>query len=305
MKKIITMSAGLLFLWSCPASAEHPSAAEILNRMASAYAAMETYEANGVIVQDMVVNGTSNRMEKSFTIRLGRPNRYRIVWQARSGDLSESFHNGAVWSDGSQPYLYMAAMKAYAPVHGDEFALASATGISGGVAFTIPVLFFPDMIDGHSTGSDLRSPALEGVHEVAGRSCYLIQGSSEVSREERLWIATDTFHLVRYARSMEPPDGGYEMPEFTDEELEDTLIAMGREVNEENMKQMRAMMDSASTSMAQMEITGESVETYAGIRHPDLEDADFVYQLPEGTKRQQSLFDHIPELDMDELLPPL
>ena len=39
---------------------------------------------------------------------------------------------GAVWNDGTQPYLYMGVANADAKMTGDIFALGAATGISSG-----------------------------------------------------------------------------------------------------------------------------------------------------------------------------
>jgi len=44
-----------------------------------------------------------------------------------------------------------------------------------------------------------------------------------------------------------------------------------------------------------------SPETHRAIRHPAFDAADFLFDLPEGTARKKSLFDHMDHLDMDKL----
>ena len=79
--------------------------------------------------------------ETSFSILLKKPNLYLISWTQKNMPMAGMTQGGAVWSDGTQPYLYMGVMNAYSKMGSDEMALASATGISGGAANTIPSLF--------------------------------------------------------------------------------------------------------------------------------------------------------------------
>ncbi len=91
---------------------------------------------------------------------------------------------GAVWSDGSQPYLFMGMMKAYSKMKSDEWALSSATGISGGVAATIPLLFFDDPKLQTGCLAQLAQSQLELSEKVNGDDCYVLSGASETSLKE-------------------------------------------------------------------------------------------------------------------------
>ncbi len=65
---------------------------------------MDTYKADGTIISDIDTGGTKMNTETSFSIILKKPNLYVISWTQKMPGMSMS---GAVWSDGTQPYLYM------------------------------------------------------------------------------------------------------------------------------------------------------------------------------------------------------
>ena len=128
-----------LLMLGMPVLGEEPAADDVLKKVAEKYRTMETYKAEGTIHMDADAAGRKLQLETSFTMLLKKPNLYLISW-TQTGIVRQS---GTVWSDGTQPYLYMGATNAYAKMDSDEMALAGATGISGGAAFTIPSMFLP------------------------------------------------------------------------------------------------------------------------------------------------------------------
>ena len=99
------------------------------------YQSLATYKTHGTVVADI----GSTKINTDFNIILQKPNLYLISWtQNTSMGTGGMTQSGAVWSDGTQPYLYMGVEGSYAKMKSDEMALSGATGISGGAAFYYP-----------------------------------------------------------------------------------------------------------------------------------------------------------------------
>ena len=263
---------------------------EILERVAAAYKDMTTYKAEGTISSDISTGGTKMKTETSFRILLKKPNLYLISWMQENVTTPSSSQSGAVWSDGTQPYLYMGMMNAYSKVGRDELALGGATGISGGAAFTIPSLFLPVFMGVPAPFSRLKAPQIEMTQKVGEEDCYVISGPSSVSKKEAFWVSKTDYVIKKYYRSLEIPEGGTLIPEMTDEQLEEAINAMGEEVTEESKKNMSEMMESSRTMLKTMKMKGSSVELHTNVSSPQLDKRDFTFALPEGTILKDSLF---------------
>ncbi|MFH0910715.1 MAG: hypothetical protein V1918_04330 [Planctomycetota bacterium] len=181
-------------------------------------------------------------------------------------------------------------MHAYAKMDRDDFALGAATGISSGAAFTIPSLFLSAFQDQPAPFSRLIDPEIEKMEKVGEEDCYVISGASKTSKKETFWISKSKCLIVKYARSFERPEGEYEIPEMTDEQLDETIRGMGFEVTEENRKSMRERMNKSKETLKTAKLTGSSTETHANISSPELWKADFQFPLPEGAVLKDSLF---------------
>jgi len=146
--------------------ASDPTAVEIIQKVQAKYAGLDSYSSEGEIVTDIDISGvnfdtipgmTDDRTKKLreskefqdalkkrqtlkhiFSIKLARPD-YYIEWDQK---VHEKYSNiGAVWSDGKEHFLLLNARRKTSPKD-RRMALASATGVSGGAANTIPSLFF-------------------------------------------------------------------------------------------------------------------------------------------------------------------
>ncbi len=254
---------------------------EILEAVAAKYKEMQTYKANGTITANIDTHGM--KMETSFSILLKKPNLYLISWTQENMPLPRMVQSGAVWSDGTQPYLYMGVMNAYFKMDSDELALGGATGISRGSAFTVPSLFLPGLR--HQTASFLRlkNPQIGKNEEVGEEDCYVISGPSVISKKETFWISTSRHVIKKYYRSLEPPEGGLQMPEMTDEQLEEAIEQMGEEVTEESKRNLRETIERSTTALKNQKMKGSLVELHEQISSPELDKSDFTFSLPEGT----------------------
>ncbi|HEY1718958.1 MAG TPA: sigma-70 family RNA polymerase sigma factor [Verrucomicrobiae bacterium] len=171
---------------------------EILKNAQEKYASLTSYSDEGKTVATM--NGsTSTTM---FTIRLGRPNLYRIEWEQNNGTAFPTAKAQAVWSAGAGDFLTMGfGVKSRTT---QEMALGGIPGISSSAATTIPATFFKmalsDQLGGPS--SDEKRQADEKVGDV---DCYVLV--SELNGTTKtLWIGKQDFliHQVRTATSARP-----------------------------------------------------------------------------------------------------
>jgi outer membrane lipoprotein-sorting protein len=287
IKTIALLNLLSLFAAVCSAQETRPSA--IFDQVLAQYQSMTAYSSEGTITADIDTGGGKTTMETTFSIKLKKPNQYLITWNQTTQNIPFA-QSGAVWSDGSQPYLYMGVMKAYSKMSGDEMALGAATGISGGAAFTIPSLFLPVFKSQPDPFSRLINPQIEGGELVDGDDCYIISGSSTVSKKETFWISK-TAHLIRkYSRSLEAPEGGVKLPQMTDQQLDESIKAMGQQVTDATRQQMRDSMKKAQESLKTANLKGSSTEVHLKINSPDLKDSDFDFKPPAEATLKDSLF---------------
>jgi len=287
--RIMTLCIALWVL-STPVLGIDRSPDEIQKRVAAAYKALDTYKAEGTITMDMGLGGTQHKVVTSFTILMKKPNLYLITW-SKNMPRPGMGQSGAVWSDGTQPYLYMSAMHGYSKVEGDQIALGSATGISGGAAFTVPSLFLPVYMGQPQPFSRLKDPVIEMSDQVGDEACYVLTGPSSTSKKETYWISKGS-HLIRqYSRSLETPEGGVVMPELTDEQLEQALTAMGQEVTQESKDNMKEMLEKSRAMLKTTKLTGSTTELHVKVSFPALSKSDFKFTLPEDAVLKDSLFE--------------
>ena len=165
------------------------AARKVLEDVAATYKSLESYKAEGTVKMDVDTGSVKMNMETSFSILLKKPNLYRISWTQKN-DRMPMVQSGAVWSDGTQPYLYMGVLHGYSKINGDEMALGAATGGSGGAAMTIMSLFLSVFKHPQQTPlARLKDPKIETTDKVEGEDCYVISGASPVSQKETLWIS--------------------------------------------------------------------------------------------------------------------
>ena len=283
----IIAPAIIMLMLASPVFGNETSPEEILKKVAATYKTLKTYKAEGTINSDIDMGVRKIKQVTSFSILLKKPNLYLISWNQKGGMMVQS---GNVWSDGTQPYLHMGAMNAYSKMTSDEIALGGATGISGGAAFTIPSLFLPVFNDQLLPFSRLKHPQIEKTETISGEDCYVISGSSEISKKETFWISKKSHLIRKYNRSLEAPEGGVSIPDMTDEELEEAIKGLGQEVTDETKKNMRQMMERTRKMMKTMNMKGSSTEVHSSVSSPELDDTDFKFSPPKGTVLKESLF---------------
>lgn len=279
-----------LLVMGAAANGEELSPREIFDKVRDVYANLETYYAEGVITSNIDTDAMKIEMNTSFSILLKKPNQYLVSWTQKGMPIPGMEQSGAVWSDGTQPYLYMGIMKAYSKMENDEMALASATGISGGVAHTIPSMFLSVFTESNDPFSRLADPVVGKTELIGDEDCYVLSGASAFSKKESYWISKNSFLIQKYNRSLEIPEGGMEIPEMTDEQLDEAILALGEEVSEETRRSVKEMMKKSTSLVASMKLKGLSSESHTNISSPNVGANDFEFDVPDGTVLKDSLF---------------
>ncbi len=270
--------------------AGEPDPKQILDKVAAQYESLQTYEAEGTVVTDIETGRGSMHMETSFSMKLKKPNLYLITWTQKGMPMSGMEQSGAVWNAGAQPCLYMGIMKAYSKMTSDEIALGAATGISGGAAFTIPWLFFSVLGPKHGAILQLADPKIEKIEKLDGEECYVVSGSSPISRKETFWISTRRLLILQFSRSLEPPAGRPAQQDLTDKELDEAIKGLGQEPTPEARATMKEILKQGQETLKNAKIKGTSCEHHLKISSPQLSQADFQFKVPEGTALEDSLF---------------
>ena len=273
-----------------PQAVEGLTAAEVLERTTEAYAALDAYRAEGTVMTNIEIGGTAVQQACSFSMLLQKPDRYRITWEQMNIGVPGSVQSGAAWNDGTGSWLFLSAMSGFSKMASDEIALGGATGVSGGAANTVPAYFFSFWTEPMTPSSRITEPQREADAEVDGEACYVVAGSSVISKREVLFVSKADFLIRRYDFSYEPPAAGRPVaPEMTDEQLDEALEAMGQELTDEARDRMREMMKTAMNAKTQ-EIKGGSVQIHRKVSTTEVDAAEFKFVPPAGAVEKESLF---------------
>ncbi len=172
---------------------------EIFQKAREKYASLTSYLDEGKTVASL--NGTT--ITTTFKIKLARPGFYLIEWEQSSGSFfsTTTTRAQAVWSAGEGDFLDMGIGTQQQA--NQEMALASATGISGGAAATIPGTFFK-LNWGDQLGLPVADEKQQAGEKVGDVDCYVF--TSELKgRTRTLWIGRTDFliHQVKTVTSAE------------------------------------------------------------------------------------------------------
>lgn len=252
-----------------------PSVSDFLGQVQATYDKMQSYSSVGDITSDFSRPGTGHQESHyNFSIKLARPNLYRIEWEMHSPNMTMK---GAAWSAGDGNFVSLPGQTNPFQPKDLTTALAMATGVSGGAAATIPGVFF-------SRGNDdlerLKDAAFGPDADIEGDPCYVITGTAAPIKMT-LWISRKS-KLIRQIRT--DVNGPMKMPEMTDQEAGKVVESMGQKPTAEAIQRMKAQMATARTMMGSG-ITGYSIQVHRKIVvNPALRKADFTPQPSTASK---------------------
>jgi RNA polymerase sigma factor (sigma-70 family) len=203
LKLAVGISAAILLagsaatvVLSSDGTGDNLPASEIFKNAQEKYASLASYSDNGITVA--ALNGMS--FITTFTIKLSRPNLYRIEWE--QPETPSYTNKGVVWSAGEGDFMVM-GNGSEVKQSSRESALAGATGVSGSAAATIPGTFFK-MNWGNQLGGSVAGEKRQADEKVGEVDCYVF--TSELKgRTKTIWIGKSDFliHQVRTVTSAE------------------------------------------------------------------------------------------------------
>jgi hypothetical protein len=162
-----------------------------------------------------------------------------------------------------------------------ELALASATGVSGGAAGTLPSIFF----NGQSGVLSLVQKSSRAADEtVDGEDCYVVKGDA-MGMSVALWITKTNFLLKQKQIVL---GGKTRMPDMNDGQMEEGLKKLGN-LSPAQKAQAKAAMKNMKPMLAQTK--GTMTETYRDLEiNQPVKTEDFKHDMPAGAKLSASLF---------------
>jgi outer membrane lipoprotein-sorting protein len=172
------------------------TAQQILDKMAMTYGSCRVYRDSGVVTNDFGPRPGSGATYprhvdiKPFRTAFVRPDRFRFEY-----DDAVPEKPYIVWKQGDEVRTWWHLRPKADKAESLEYALAGATGVSGGSAHTIPALLMPDSIGGRklTVMTDLKRQPDETLD---GTLCFKLEGKFAVV-PTTLWLDKATFLLVR------------------------------------------------------------------------------------------------------------
>ena len=232
-----------------------PSVSDFLSQVQATYDKMQSYSSVGEIAADFSVPGMGpQNSHYIFSIKLARPNLYRIEWEQRAPMMTVK---GAAWSAGDGNFVSVPGQTNPLEPKDLASALEMATGISGGAAATIPAVFFSMRNDDLKRFKDVE---FGQDADIEGDPCYVITGSA-AQIKAILWISRKS-KLIRQIRT--DFKGPMKMPELTDAIAAKVIESMGQRATPDAIQRVKAKLASARTVM-NSGLTGFSVEVHRQI----------------------------------------
>lgn len=276
-------------------------AKRIVQETIDAYAALTSYSDSGTVV----TTGGGSGTRTTFTIRLKRPNFYRIEWNQTGGAFNAG---GKTWNDGTGNYFQVdgrAGPGKPQKMQSMQLALGMATGVSSSAASTIPSVFFNEGW-GNQLGaalSDRAALSKDKDDNVDGVDCFVVTSKMDMSKlakgnnfaakiasqagktKTTFWIGKQD-HLVRQVRSVMVSNGGE--IKLTDGDLAEMLRAQNKPVTPKAIAELRTNMEGMTaiksngvwriSSKPKLSRSGEfvSTQTHENIQvNQKFTDADF------------------------------
>ncbi|MCZ6691276.1 MAG: hypothetical protein O7H41_16945 [Planctomycetota bacterium] len=243
-----------------------PTAQEVIEKVQATYGDLETYETEGGIVSNQILDGVEEKVETSFHIRLKKPDLYLISWTEKSSEKPGKSMTRAVWKDGKQAYGYSSSRNAYSKVEYDRMAFS-------GVHYEVPPLFFPDLDLGFPDLPRMKDARIVRTEIVAGEECYVITGATEQSGGLTFWISKSRHFIVQRSEDIADLKIDFDLAlrrhEAMKEHIPDQLWEFSKKAMEESKKFYETH-----------ELGGVSTETHTRTSTPDLSEEDFRFALP-------------------------
>lgn len=190
-----------------------PAAEVILNQVFEKYASLSSYSDSGKSFTDFSTN--------TFSIKLGRPDLYRMEWDAVG---TGSGFSGAAWSAGDGHFRFFKTWGnspgRYQRMKGLGETFEFVGNISGGAALTIPPVFFGKPVsDGFGLLGLCSNFLKHDDAKIGDVDCYVLTGHLKAWRDVpiSLWIGKDDLLIHQIQRTTLDPDPKVAPPTNTPE----------------------------------------------------------------------------------------
>jgi tRNA A-37 threonylcarbamoyl transferase component Bud32 len=231
------------------------AAINLLRQVSEKYGRLSSFSASGRVVTSVAgeTGGTTVALGNTFSLNLARPDFYRLTWTNSARELGGAM-DGAVWSAGDGHKQLLAGR--VAGFLNRETALATATGVSGGVAGTVPGLFFKDERGG--LPEHITNATVQPEESIGAELCHVISGDAP-GRKVTVWISKKDL-LLRQFRSVNTPDDSLaaaraEAGQMSAESLRKFFKSLGRDYSLETVTNLMKRMDTDALRASRMPIT--------------------------------------------------
>jgi hypothetical protein len=244
------------------AEAQTPEVAQLMREVQARYASLQTYSATGDVQTGItadgsspILGGQSHEIRTTFTIRLARPQMYKIDWEQKMSVFVSV--KGAVWSDGESRFVNVVGQ--VSQPKDTQTALAMATGVSSGAANTIPSIFFD--LSSNSIAAASKHAMLAGEASIEGDNCYVVK--THIANGDRTFWISKTSKLIRQQMTVSASTNAN--LELTESDARNVLESMGQKVTDEAVRALRKQMASAQELMKSVK-SYYSIETHREIK---------------------------------------
>jgi len=189
--------AGAAAALALAALASPASAQSVLDRSRAAYAALESYEDEGVVTVEQGTPGAVAVERHSFRTLYRSPRNFLLDFIKAGGG-----ERLVIWCDGGDFQSWWSATGVHTVHSGGRGTVAFATAVypTSGAAYQIPPLLFP-AARMYGPVAGLEEAREEGVEEVNGRRTHRISGVARghfgSARPITIWIDAESLLVVR------------------------------------------------------------------------------------------------------------
>lgn len=196
----LLLAGGGITLSVARSSTSSVAVAEIAKKAQGKYAALTSYSDTGKIIADR----DGNQSTTTFSIRLGRPNYYRVEWE-------QGASKGAAWSAGEGDFMLNAAKTVR--MANANMALGVAAGVSGGATTGVPEMFLKGSYDVLNILARSKDVSRLKDEEAGGVDCYVLTCAMPAPAQAlktvkigagtiTLWIGKEDYLIHQQRQSM-------------------------------------------------------------------------------------------------------
>lgn len=176
----------------------------VIGRMHEAYSSLRSYSDTGVVLTYMIENEHPN--ETIFHTALVRPNLFRFEWTTEHPfpPLRHMKNHSVIWSNAAGSFFWSDQAGRGGKTEQRpslDLAVAGAAGVSGGSAYTIASLLWPEEM-GRAIDGDVQwdEQVLEEAFE--GTMCHHLAGNHPKFGRYEIWIGKDDAFVRKLAFSI-------------------------------------------------------------------------------------------------------